>query len=155
PGTIDEVSIYNRALSPDEIVAIDQAGSACKCPLGDTPAGRPVVLVDGRFHSENAALVTNSAVIEIQTTLPDGHIFYTLDNSDPHGGLLYVAPFVIGQSAIMHAVAYSSDYAESAQAEAFSITVVSPPAISQQPLSQIVAAGSDATFNVLVGGNAP
>jgi hypothetical protein len=36
-GMVDEVSIYNRALSPDEIAAIYNAGSAGKCVLRYPP----------------------------------------------------------------------------------------------------------------------
>jgi murein DD-endopeptidase MepM/ murein hydrolase activator NlpD len=36
-GQVDEVSVYNRALTPDEIQAIANAGSAGKCPLPPTP----------------------------------------------------------------------------------------------------------------------
>jgi hypothetical protein len=38
-GTIDEVAVYNRALGPDEIQSIYNAGSSGKCPLA------PVILV--------------------------------------------------------------------------------------------------------------
>ena len=36
-GRIDEISLYNRALSADEILAIFNAGSAGKCPLNTPP----------------------------------------------------------------------------------------------------------------------
>ena len=38
-GTVDEVSIYNRALSSNEIAAIYNAGSGGKCPPTPTPPG--------------------------------------------------------------------------------------------------------------------
>ena len=45
-GIIDEVSIYNRALSPDEIQSIYLAGSFGKCPppVADATATTPVVI---------------------------------------------------------------------------------------------------------------
>jgi hypothetical protein len=41
-GLLDEVSIYNRALTANEIAAIYNAGSGGKCPLPVTITGQPV-----------------------------------------------------------------------------------------------------------------
>ncbi len=117
--------------------------------------GTPVVLVNGQFHPDNGAVATNSALVQIQTTFANGHIFYTLDGSDPNGGLLYGSPFLVEESVIVSAVAYSSDYAQSAEADSVTIEIVTPPTISQQPIGQVIAAGSMVTFSVLADGTGP
>src|SRR5260221_8293880 len=50
---------------------------------------RPVVLVNGRFHPDNAAMETNTALIQLQSSLPGGHVYYTLDGAPPASGALY------------------------------------------------------------------
>ena len=48
-GLIDEPSIYNRALTTNEILAIYQAGSAGKCPDSVIPVVTPVTLLNVDF----------------------------------------------------------------------------------------------------------
>ena len=68
-GDIDEISLYNRALSSNEIVSIYNAGSAGKCPIvAPTCASAPSGLV-GWWPAEgngNDSTGTNNA------TVPDG-----------------------------------------------------------------------------------
>ena len=68
-GDIDEISLYNRALSSNEIVSIYNAGSAGKCPaVAPTCASAPSGLV-GWWPAEgngNDSAGTNNA------TVPDG-----------------------------------------------------------------------------------
>jgi hypothetical protein len=55
PGVIDEVSIYNRALTADEIAAIYAAGSAGKCPLLSPPVITQQPINQIRWVGETAA----------------------------------------------------------------------------------------------------
>lgn len=56
PGQVDEVSLYNRVLTPTEIQAIYNAGAAGKCPPA-TPA--PIGLVEWWTADDNALGVRN------------------------------------------------------------------------------------------------
>ena len=59
-GIIDEVSIYNRALSPDEIQSVYLAGSFGKCPppVADATATTPIVI---SANGSNAAVVLDGS----------------------------------------------------------------------------------------------
>src|SRR5207249_851790 len=103
-GLMDEVVLFARRLSGNEITAIYSAGAAGICK---PEPGTPVILVNGVFDPAGIASATNSAQIDIRSTFPNGYIFYSLDGSDPDSGLLYSGPFTIAQSAIVQAVAYS------------------------------------------------
>jgi hypothetical protein len=48
-GSLDEISIYNRALEPNELLAIYQAGSQGKCSGGQT--GQPLSIGGAGFNS--------------------------------------------------------------------------------------------------------
>jgi hypothetical protein len=60
-GKLDEVSIYNRALSPAELLAIYNAGSAGKCPSGLAPTitSQP---------ADQTALVGGTATFNVKAT---------------------------------------------------------------------------------------
>jgi hypothetical protein len=66
-GMIDEVSIYNRALSPDEIAAIYNAGSAGKClttpqPICDPPPSGLVSWWKGEGNANDSTGTNNGAL---------------------------------------------------------------------------------------------
>ena len=48
-GLLDEISVYNRALEPNELLAIYQAGSQGKCPSGQT--SQPLTIESAGFTS--------------------------------------------------------------------------------------------------------
>src|SRR3989338_6758175 len=52
-GQVDEVTLYSRALTAEEIAAIYQAGEAGKCAPGSPPANQPVILIPGITGSWN------------------------------------------------------------------------------------------------------
>jgi Concanavalin A-like lectin/glucanases superfamily/Immunoglobulin domain len=58
-GSMDEVSIYNRALTADEIQALDTAGSAGKCP----PLVAPIILVQPQGQTVNAGDTATFSVL--------------------------------------------------------------------------------------------
>src|SRR5437867_2857865 len=110
-GLIDEVEVYDRALSASEIVAIYAAGSAGMCK---PQTGTPNILVNGQFDPGGSFSLTNFTQIEMHTTFPNGHIFFTLDGSDPNSGFFYSGPFTVVQSVVIRTVAYSADYTQAA-----------------------------------------
>ncbi|MFZ0829018.1 MAG: LamG-like jellyroll fold domain-containing protein [Verrucomicrobiia bacterium] len=84
-GDIDEISLYNRALSADEIASIYNAGSAGKCPL----AGHGFLMdidIQGVYGvTSNASVKVGFAAIG-QTT-NDYWNFYTRDDPNASGGV--------------------------------------------------------------------
>lgn len=119
------------------------------------PVGTPVILVDGRIDPSNSVMVTNSALLEIQSTFPGGNIFFTLDGSDPDQGEIYTGPLVLTSDAIVRAVAYTANSQNSAEADPVVILVAQAPIILVQPRSQVVAAGSLVEFSVVASGEPP
>ena len=73
-GPLDELSLYNRALTANEIAAIYQAGSAGKCPTTQTNFGVPVIT------GFSPPLGTNGTVVNISgqnfSSLPANNIVY-------------------------------------------------------------------------------
>jgi hypothetical protein len=155
PGIIDEISLYNRALSGSEVAAIYAAGSLGKCVPSSLP-GAPVIFVNGQ-PALNIVTRVNTATIEMETSVPNGGIYFTLDGSEPGnltGALRYTGPFILTQSATIRALAYSADLTSAADVH---LVVVIPhtPAIVTQPQNQTVSAGSTVQFGVSVTGDAP
>ncbi len=85
-----------------------------------TPA--PVILVNGHYDPSGITIVTNAADIHIQTTFPNGTILYSLDGSPP--SKLYAGPFSLKQTATIRAIAYNSNFVQSAQSGPVSVTVL-------------------------------
>ena len=67
-GIIDEASIYNRALSTNEIVAIYNAGSAGKCSTSVSPAIPPTILSQ---TPNQVVLLGNTATFSVNVTGSD------------------------------------------------------------------------------------
>lgn len=120
----------------------------------EAPVGTPIIFIDGRSDPRNAVTVTNSAVLEIQSSFERGSIFFTLDGSDPDYGELYAGPVTLGDDAVVRAVAYSTNFT-SAEADPVIVTVLHTPMILAQPQSQRVAAGSTVNFTVAATGDPP
>jgi hypothetical protein len=154
-GLLDELSIYNRALSSNEIAAIYAAGSLGKCVPSPLP-GAPVILVNGQ-PALNIVTQVNVATIEMETPVRNGGIYFTLDGSEPGnltGALRYTGPFILAQSATIRALAYSADLTSAADVH---LVVIVPhaPAIVAQPQNQTAPAGSTVQFSVSATGDAP
>ena len=145
-GLLDEVSIYNRALSQDEILAIYNAGSSGKCPPPPTIITQPtnqILLPDGTavfnviagggaplsyqwsFDGTNVANATNATLTLTDVQLNDAGS-YSVTITNPYGSTNSAA----------------------------SLMVVLPPVITQQPQSQTVLSYSSASFNVGATGTA-
>jgi hypothetical protein len=147
-GLMDEISLYNRALSSNEIAAIYQIGSAGKCPLPPTiftqptnqaanvngtatfrvfAGGTPALTYQWSFDGTNLANATNAALnlTGIQLTNA-GNYSVTIANT---------AGFTNSATALL--------------------TVQAAPAILSQPTSQTVALGDSASFSVTASGTSP
>jgi hypothetical protein len=131
-GLVDEMAIYNRALSASEIALIHQAGAAGKCP---EPDGTPYAWFNGvNYASDTVALPDGPPVqTALLSTFTDGTIRYTLDGASPTNGALYTGPFQLTQSGPLRAIAYSTNGTPS---EELSTTVQILPAGSV-PLNHV------------------
>lgn len=67
PGVIDEMSLYNRALSPNEIQAIFNAGNAGKCRPGSTLSINDVAVTEGNTGTANAVFTVTLSAASTQT----------------------------------------------------------------------------------------
>jgi hypothetical protein len=150
-GLMDELSVYNRALSSAEIAAIYSAGSAGKCPPVPTPpfinsqptnqtvlAGKPATFIvsasgsaplsyQWQFNGTNLLNATNASLVlsNVQSSQA-GNYLVQITNS-------------VG--------ATNSDSAV--------LTVVLPPTIVTQPQSQSVVSYHSASFTVAATGTGP
>jgi Lysophospholipase L1 and related esterases len=146
-GTLDEVSLYNRALSPSEITAIYSAGSAGKCKGATViaqPQAQTVLLGGNALFTVGAA---GLAPLRYQwqfngATIPNAtNTTFALSNVQVSNAGNYTA-----------VVTNSLGAATSAPAV---LTVLVPPTISAQPQSRTNVAGTVATFSAAASGSAP
>ena len=121
-GLMDEVSIYNRALSAAEISLIYRAGSAGKCT---EPDGTPYLYFDGvNYGREDIVLVTDTPVnVGVLSTYTGGTTRCTLDGSPAVGGALYTGAFIITNAMTLRAVAFDSNAVASREVSA-TVTMV-------------------------------
>jgi hypothetical protein len=146
-GTLDEVSLYDRALSAGEIAAIYSAGAAGKCKGGtilSPPQSQSVLIGGSGLFSVGAAGLPplryqwqfNGATIANATNST-----YSLNNVQLSNGGNYAAIVSNGLGAATSAVAV--------------LTVLVPPGITAQPQSRTNVAGTVATFGASASGSGP
>jgi hypothetical protein len=147
-GLIDELSLYNRALSSNEVAAVYNAGSAGKCPVppavliqptnqtviaGATAAfsvqanGSPPLFYQWLFNATNILGATNTSL--------------TLTNVQPVQGGTYTVLIANAAGSITSSNAI--------------LTVNGPPSITTQPVGQTNFVGATATFTVIASGSTP
>ena len=120
-GAIDEVAVYNRALSASEIQSIYNAGTAGKC----NDIGTPGVVVDGVVILTPTASARGSASVTLYTGFPGGWLFYTLDGTDPAAsGTLYAGPFTVRATSLLRTIAYNADFTHSVVVNPVSIIIL-------------------------------
>jgi lysophospholipase L1-like esterase len=146
-GTLDEVSLYSRALSAAEISAIYSAGAAGKCKGATVitqPQSQTVVLGGNALFTVGAA---GLAPLQYQwqfNGLPLGNATNTaiaLANVQVSNAGNYTVVVTNGLGAATSAPA--------------ALTVLVPPTISAQPQSRTNVAGTVATFSATASGSAP
>jgi hypothetical protein len=146
-GTLDEVSLYDRALSAGEIAAIYSSGAAGKCKgatILTQPQAQSVIFGGNALFSVGAAGLPplryqwqfNGAIISNATNTT-----YTLNNVQLSNGGNYAAVVSNGLGAATSAVAV--------------LTVLVPPTITAQPQSRTNVAGTLATFGASATGSVP
>jgi uncharacterized protein YpmS len=146
-GTLDEVSLYDRALSAGEIATIYSAGAAGKCKgatiLAQPQAQSVVIGGNAQFSVGAAGLPPLRYQWQFNgATIPNAtNATYTLSNVQLSNGGNYAAVVSNGLGAATSAVAV--------------LTVLVPPTITAQPQSRTNTAGTIATFGASVSGSGP
>jgi Leucine-rich repeat (LRR) protein len=146
-GTLDEVSLYNRALAPNEVAAIYAAGAAGKCK-GASITVQP--------QSQAVAAGTN-ALLTV-TASGSGTLSYQwqFNGTDIAGATGSSLTFNSVQAA--NAGNYTvlvTNAAGSVTSAVATLTVWIPPAITVQPQSATAVGGSAAIFSVTATGIPP
>ena len=152
-GIIDEVSIYNRALSSNEIAAIYNAGSAGKCQVLAPP-----MIVNQPVSQTN--LVGDTVNFSVAATGTQPLIYqWGFDGTNLVGAtdstltLTNVQASQAGNYSVLVTNLYGA--ATSSVASLTVIVPAIPPTIVSQTPNQIVLLGSTATFSVTVSGSEP
>ncbi len=152
-GLMDEISLYNRALSPDEIAAIYNAGCAGKCML--TPTA-PSIIVQPIDQAVNVG-DTATFVVLAMGTRPVSFQWLFNDTNIIGGGTsdtLTLANVQPGQAG-NYSVLVTNDYGSVMSSDAILTVIPIPPEISSQPTDQTVTMGDTATFIVAANGSPP
>ena len=112
------------------------------------PVGTPAIFVDGEFVVTSSVTRTGSltrvvsALVSLQTTFPNGTIFYTLDGQTPSfESAFYEAPFAVHHSVKLRATAYRADFTVAREADPIEILLL--PAYT---LSASTAGGGTVTM---------
>ena len=149
-GLLDEVSLYNRALSSNEIASIYAAGAAGKCKAVNG------ISITTQPQSQSVAAGSNALFTVAATgTAPLGYQWQfngiavagatntnlALDNVQTANGGSYTVVVTNSAGSATSAVAV--------------LTVIVPPTITTQPLSQNATQGTSVTFTVATSGTAP
>jgi hypothetical protein len=149
-GLIDELSLYNRALSSNEIAAIYNAGSAGKCftpmaPAITTQPTNQTVLTGGTATFSVTASGTAPLSYQWQ--------FYGTNIVNATNTTLILNNVQLNQTG-NYSVTVSNIVGSTNSANA-ALTVVLPPVITQQPTNQSVLSYNSASFTVAATGTGP
>ena len=150
PGQMDEMSLYNRALSSNEIAAIYLAGSAGKCftPTVPTITSQP---------TNQTVVVGQTASFSVTASgTPPLSYQWSFDTTNIVGATnaTLVLPDVQLTNAGVYAVVVSNPGGSVLSSNA-TLTVLTPPMIITQPTNQAVYIGGTASFGVTAFGTSP
>ena len=149
-GSLDEVSLYNRALSSNEVSAIYIAGAAGKCKTGTIPSITTPPQSQSVVAESNALftlVAAGAAPLSYQwrfngvERLGATNTSLTLTGVQPADAGSYAAVVTNSVGSVTSAVAV--------------LTVLVPPGISVQPQSLTNVAGTTAAFSVIETGSTP
>lgn len=148
-GVLDEVSLYNRALSANEIELIYLTGVGGKCPVPITINTQPTnqTAYAGASVTFTAA-ATGSQPLNYQWSVNGNAIsgatsnVFTLDNVQPTDAGAYTLTVANANSSVT-------------SSNAVLTILTTPPFINLQPMSQTNYVGGTVTFNVVAGGTSP
>ncbi len=150
-GSIDEVSIYNRALSAADIAAIYNAGSGGKCKTGGA-----ALAITGPPQSQTVAVGSYVALtVTASGTQPLNYqwLFNGASVAGATSSVLTLAHVQSANAGSYQAVVTNST--ASATSAVAVLTVLLPPALSTQPQSLTNVVGSTATFAATASGSPP
>ena len=149
-GLLDEVSLYSRALSSNEVAAIYAAGAAGKCKAGTAvslitqPQSQTVAAGSNVLFTVAAA---GAAPLSYQWWFGGAPLAGATTTSL---ALLNVQTPNAGNYAVV-----VTNLASSATSAVAVLTVLLPPVITAQPQSQTNLAGTSASFSATATGSAP
>lgn len=147
-GQIDEVSIYNRALSPAEIAAIYNAGNAGKCPL---PPG--ILIQPANQIAATGSNVTFKVIANGSLPLSYHWTFNGTNITGATNASLVLTNVQPSQSGI-YAVSISNLVGSITSSNA-GLTLTGFPYITTQPASQTNYVGTGEAFTVIATGTTP
>ncbi|HKW28175.1 MAG TPA: immunoglobulin domain-containing protein, partial [Verrucomicrobiae bacterium] len=149
-GILDEISLYSRALSSNEINAIYIAGSGGKCL---TPMG-PVITTQ---PTNQTVVVGRTATFSVSANGTAPLSYQWLFNTTNIVGATN-ASLALNNTQLTNAGTYAvvvSNLAGSARSSNATLTVLAPVTIITQPTNQTVYVGSTASFGVNASGALP
>ncbi|WP_040550647.1 LamG-like jellyroll fold domain-containing protein [Pedosphaera parvula] len=150
-GKIDEVSLYNRALSVTEIQSIFNAGSAgkCKTPLPPSISSQP------QSQTVNAGANVSFNV----TTSGTAPLSYQWQMNGTNLVAATTSVFNLSNVQLSDAGVYTviitNLYGAVVSSNATLFVNAFPPSITTQPQSQTVNAGANVSFEVVASGSSP
>jgi hypothetical protein len=149
-GALDEVSLYDHALSSNEVAAIYAAGAGGKCKTAVAPSIVTQPQSQIVMAGTNAAFTvtaTNTIPLSYHWQFNDAAIngatntALTLSNAQPSTAGNYTVVVTNAGGAVTSVVAV--------------LSVLAPPAITSQPQNSTNAPGTTTTFSANVTGTAP
>jgi hypothetical protein len=147
-GLLDEPSIYNRALSSNEIVAIYNAGSAGKCPVPPTILAQPT-------NETVMAGATATFSVKVNGSAP---FFYQWSFSGTNLPGATNASLTLTNVQFVQAGAYAvlvANAAGSTNSANAILTVNAAPSITMHPANSTNVVGTTASFTVAACGSTP
>jgi hypothetical protein len=151
-GAIDELAVYNRALTAAEIQAIYGAGSSGKCVTPPIPTS---ILTHPQSQTVNAGESVTFSV-NAKGSVPLAYQWFFGGNSIPSAtSNVLVLSNVQPTNAGNYSVVVSNDWGTATSSNATLIVVTNPPSILTHPQSQTVNAGESVTFGVNAKGPVP
>jgi hypothetical protein len=150
-GMLDEVSLYNRALTAAEIQSIYNAGAGGKCSLTPTP---PSIIVQPTNQTVMAGSAVTFTVMAGGTAPLSYQWALGLTNIAGATNTVLTLTNVQLTNAGSYTVLVTNAYGSILSSNAV-LTVYVPPFIVTQPTNQTVVVGNTATFTVVAGGTAP
>jgi len=149
-GQLDEVSIYDSALSSDEVAAIYQAGSSGKCT---TPAAPSIATQPA---NQTVILGATAAFAVTAAGTPPFAYQWSFDGTNIADATN--AALTLSDVQLAQAGAYAvqvSNLAGTTNSAAAALTVVTLPVITQQPQSLSIFTMGTSSFTVTASGSGP
>jgi len=149
-GLVDEVSIYNRALTASEIQSIYSAGISGKCPLG-----APVIISQPTNQTVVAGYTASFSVMA-SGALPLSYQWqFNGTNIDGATNSILALTNVKPAGAGSYTVTVTNRLGSLTSSNAVLTVLAIPPTIVSQPTNQTVMVGNTASFSVMAVGSPP